>query len=55
MSQGKVNTNFRNDKIAKEGFHCIFLSAELIYSAFKMYKIYYPQVFLEECKFIFKE
>lgn len=37
----------------KEVSHC--LSAVLIDSVFKMGKNYYPQVFLEELKYIFRE
>ena len=32
----KINTNFRNDKMPKEGSHCICLSVILIDSVFKM-------------------
>ena len=39
----------------KEGSHCIFLSVISIHSVLKMGKNYYPQVFLEECKYIIKE
>ena len=39
----------------KEGPHCICLSVVLIDTGFKMGKNYYPQVFLEECKYIAKE
>ena len=39
----------------KESYHCIYLSVELIGSVFKMSKIYYSQVFLEQCKYIVKE
>ena len=38
-----------------EGFHCTCLSVILIESVFRMGKNYYSQVFLEECKHIFKE
>ena len=38
-----------------EGFNCIFLSVVLIDSVLKMNKIYSPQKFLEECKYILKE
>ena len=44
-----------NNKIPKEGYHCICLSAVLIGPVFKMVKIYYHQVFLEKCKYIVKE
>ena len=40
---GKINTNFHNNKIPKEG------------SQFRTSKNYYPQVFLEECKYIITE
>ena len=38
--------------MSKEGSHCICLSMVLIDSVFKMSNNYYPQVFLEECKYI---
>ena len=52
---GKVNTNFHNDKIPREGSQFIFLSVILNDSVFITGKNYYPQVFLEECKYIVKE
>ena len=51
----KINTNFHNNKIPNEGSHCIFLSVILIDSVYKKDKNYYPQVFLEECKYVVKE
>ena len=39
----------------KERSHCICLSVILIDSAFRMVENYYPQVFLEECKYIVKK
>ena len=39
----------------KEGSHCICVSVILINSVFKIDKNYYPQVFLEECKYTAKE
>ena len=52
---GKINTNFHNDKIPKEGSQCICLSVILIDSVYKKDKNYYPQVFLEECKYVVKK
>ena len=49
---GKVNTNFHNNKIPKEGSKFICLSVILIDSVFRTSKNYYPQVFLEECKYV---
>ena len=57
---GKVNTNKKNEKenenkIPKEGVHCVCFSIILIDSAFKIDKDYYPQIFLEQCKYVVKE
>ena len=51
----KINTNFCNNKISKEGSQCISLSAFLIDSVYRKDKNYYPQVFLEECKYAANE
>ena len=51
----KMNTNFHKNKIRKEGSPFICLSVTLINSAFRIGKNYYPQVFLEECKYVVKE
>ena len=52
---GKINTNFHNNKIPREGSQFICLSVILIDSVFRTGKNYYPQVFLEECKYVVKE
>ena len=52
---GKINTNFHNNKIPKEDFQCICLSVILIDSIFRKGNNYYPQVFLEECNYVVKE
>ena len=50
-----INTSFHDNGIPKEGgSHCICQSVILIDAAFKMGKNYYPQVFLEECKYTVK-
>ena len=49
--EDKVNTISHNDKIPKEGPDCICLSMILIDSVLKYGKDYYPQIFLEECKY----
>ena len=46
---GKINTNFHDNKIPKEGNQLICLSVILIDSVFRTGKNHYPQVFLE-CK-----
>ena len=52
---GKINTNFHNNKIPRKGSQFICLSVILINSVFRTVKNYYPQVFLEECKYVVKE
>ena len=51
----KISTNFQNNKVAKEGSQCIFQSVIMIDSVFKIDKSHYPQVYLEECKYVVKE
>ena len=53
--QGKINTNFHSDKIQKQGSQCICLSVIFIDSVYRTGKNYYPQVFLEERKYVVKE
>ena len=52
---GKINTNFYNNKIPKKGSEFICLSVILIHFYSRTDKNYYPQVFLEECKYVVKE
>ena len=52
---GKINTDFRNNKIPKEGSQFISLSVILIDSVIRTGKNYYPQVFLEESEYFVKE
>ena len=42
---GKLSTNFHNNKIPKEGSQLICLSVILVDSVFRIGKNYYPQVF----------
>ena len=51
----KMNTNFHNDKIPKEGSQCISQSVTLIDSVYRKDKDSYPKVFLEEYKYVVKE
>ena len=52
---GKPTQIFTKNKIPRQGFQFICLSVTLINSVFRTGKNYYPQVFLEECKYIVKE
>ena len=52
---GKINTNFHNNKIPWEGSKFIFLLVILIDSVFRTSKKYHLPVFLEECTYIVKD
>ena len=47
-----INTNFHNKKLPKEKAPSKCLSIIIIDSVTKSNKKYYPQTFLEECKYI---
>ena len=49
------NVNNNKKKAPKKRIKCICLSAIVIDSTFKLGKIYFPQTFLEECKYKIKE
>ena len=49
---GSVITNFHNRKMPKEKAPCMCLSIMMIDSVVKANKNYYPQTFLEECKYV---
>ena len=51
----KVYTNFQHNKISKDNEYCACLSVILSDSIFvNSGKEYYPQIFLEECKYVIK-
>ena len=47
-----IITNFHNKKIPKEKEPCKCLSIIIMDSVIKSNKKYYPQTFLEECKYV---
>ena len=51
----KINKRFQNNKKTKEGSWCIGLSVILIDSVYKKDEKLYPQLFLEECKYVVKK
>ena len=55
MYAGRLITNFHNKKIPKEKAPCKCLSIIMIYSVIKANKKYYPQTFLEECKYMLEK
>ena len=51
----KVYTNFQHNKIPEDNKYCACLSVILLDSIFvNSNKEYYPQIFLEECKYVIK-
>ena len=52
---GKINSNIHNNKLPKERSQFICLSVFLSNFAFRTSKNYYPQMFLQECKYVVKE
>ena len=52
---GKINTIFHSNKIPKEGSQYHYLTVVLINSVYRKAENYYPQVFLEKCKYVVKE
>ena len=51
----KINTDFQNNGILKDGTCCICFPIILINSVSDMDKKYYPQGVLEECKYLVKK
>ena len=49
---GSMITNFHNKKMPKEKAPCKCLSIIMLDSVIKANKKYYPQTFLEECKYV---
>ena len=52
---GKINKMFCNNETPKEGSQFISVSVISVVSNFRTSKSYYPQVFLEESKYVVKE
>ena len=52
---GSMITNFHNKKMPKEKAPCKCLSIIMLDSVIKANKKYYPQTFLEECKYVKKK
>ena len=51
----KINRDFYSNKMPKESSEFLCLSVILLHSVYIKDNKYYPQVFLEECKYIIKE
>ena len=51
----RIITNFRGNKIAKYHECCACLSVILLDSVVNVDQKHYPQIFLEECKYVVKK
>ena len=54
-SHGDEATDFHDKEIPKSGSDYTYLAVISLYFSLKKDEIYYPQVFLKECKYIEKE
>ena len=50
-----INAIFYGNKIPEDNKYCTSLSAILLDSVVKIDHDYYPQIFLEECKYVVKK
>ena len=53
--EGTIKTNFLGNGLPKENMHCTCIACITIDSVMKMDKKYFPQVYLEECKYKIKK
>ena len=51
----KICLNFHDNEIPKNNEYCSCLSVILLDSVVNIDNVYYPQVFLEECKYAIKK
>ena len=52
MYEDRVNTDFHGKKVPKENASYNCLSLKMLASVIRANKKYYPQTFLEECKYV---
>ena len=52
MYKDRVNTHFEGNKVPKERASYTCLSLVILDSVIRANKKYYPQAFLEECKYV---
>ena len=55
MDEDRVNTNFQGKKMPKENASYNCLSLIMLDSVIRANKKYYPQTFLEECKYVIRK
>ena len=54
MYDNKVNTNFQGKDVPKENAYYDYFSLIILDSVIRVNKKYYPQTFLEQCKYKIK-
>ena len=55
MYGDRVNTNFQGKKVPKENASYKCLSLIMLNSVFRANKKFYPQMLLEECKYVIRK
>ena len=55
MYEDKVNTNFQSRKVPKQNVSYKCLSLIMLDSVIRVNKKFYPQIFLEECKYVIRK
>ena len=50
----KMDKNFHRNKIPEDNEYCDYLSVTLLNSVIIVDKMYYPQIFLKECRYAVK-
>ena len=55
MYEDRVNTNFQGKKVSKENASYKCLSLIMLDSVIRVNRKYYPQIFLEECKYVIRK
>ena len=55
MYEGRLNTNFQGKKVRKENASYKCLSLIMSDSVIRVNKRYYPQIYLDECKYVIRK
>ena len=55
MYEDRMNTNFQSKNVPKENASYNCLSLIMLDSVIRVNKRYYPQIFLEECKYVIRK
>ena len=55
MYEDRVNTNFQSEKVPKENASYKCFSLIMLDSVIRVNKKYYPQLLLEECKYVIRK